>query len=280
MRKTQKHIVLFLKLLLIVWCVWLMSQAVSAQTLPAVNDGQPHGDPPFRLEEGWIPLLNGKNLNGWHGEDRQNNEWFAAPGVYWNPTKTPERLLAIPGSGDTILNGTRGNTTHLITDQKFGDLELYAEFLIPQKGNSGIYFGSLYKVQIFDSYGVERPLEWEDCGAIPTRGDKERFHGSPPLKNASRKAGEWQTYQIWFQAPRFDAAGKKVQNAKFLRVLLNGIVVQENVEVDGPTWAHLNIPEAATNPIMLQGDHGGVAYRNIYVRPLRPMVKPTENPER
>ena len=92
------------------------------------------------------------------------------------------------------------------------------------------------------------------------------------MVNASRKPGEWQSYHIWFRAPRFDASGKKTENAKFLRVLHNGVLVQQDVECEGPTRAHMNIPEAAMNPIMLQGDHGPVAFRNIYVRPLRPII--------
>ena len=90
--------------------------------------------------------------------------------------------------------------------------------------------------------------------------------------NASRRPGEWQSYQAWFRAPRFDAAGKKIEPARFLRVLLNGQLVQKDVDVEGPTRAHLTIPEAAQNPLMLQGDHGPVAFRNIYVRPLRPLI--------
>lgn len=91
-----------------------------------------------------------------------------------------------------------------------------------------------------------------------------------------------QSYQIWFRAPRFDASGttdehgltrrKKVEPARFLRVLFNGQLVQKDVDVDGPTRAALSIPEAAQHPLMLQGDHGPVAFRNIYVRPLRPLI--------
>jgi hypothetical protein len=244
----------------------------SPQTL--VNDGEPHGDPPFLLEHGWIPLLNGKDLSGWHREGPETNEWFTARSVYWESVEAPTRLFAVPAPGDRIVNGKTGKTSHLATDEKFGDVELYAEFLIPKKGNSGIYLQSLYEVQIFDSYGVDRPLYWEDCGAIPTRGKKEGgFAGSPPMRNACRRPGEWQSYQIWFRSPRFDARGAKVENARFLRVLQNGLLIQEDVDVDGPTLGHLDIPEAPKNPLMLQGDHGGVVYRNIYVRPLRPIVK-------
>ncbi|MCX6634974.1 MAG: DUF1080 domain-containing protein, partial [Acidobacteria bacterium] len=97
--------------------------------------------------------------------------------------------------------------------------------------------------------------------------------GSAPAVNANRRPGEWQSFQIWFRAPRFDAAGKKTGNARFIRVLHNGVPVQTDVEVDGPTRAHMNIPEAPLNPLMLQGDHGPVAYRSIHIRPLRPIIE-------
>ena len=87
---------------------------------------------------------------------------------------------------------------------------------------------------------------------------------------ADRPPGQWQSFHYWFQAPRFDALGKKIANAKFIRILHNGQLIHENVERLGPTVATLNIPEAPTNPLGLQGDHGAVAFRNIYIRPLRP----------
>ena len=74
------------------------------------------------------------------------------------------------------------------------------------------------------------------------------------------------------RAPRFDAGGKKIESARFLHVLFNGQLVQKDVVVDGPTRAAMEIPEAARNPLMIQGDHGPVALRNIYIRPLRPLV--------
>ena len=98
--------------------------------------------------------------------------------------------------------------------------------------------------------------------------------GRPPLENASRPPGQWQSFHLWFQAPRIDAQGRKIASARFLRVLHNGVLVQENQEVYGPTHSAMPIPEAAENPLMLQGDHGPVAYRNIYVRPLRPLTLP------
>lgn len=88
--------------------------------------------------------------------------------------------------------------------------------------------------------------------------------------NASRRPGEWQSFHAWFRAPRFDASGKKTANARFVKVLHNGILVQENVDLEGGTRAHMPIAEAALNPLMLQGDHGPVAFRNLYYRPLPP----------
>jgi hypothetical protein len=113
-------------------------------------------------------------------------------------------------------------------------------------------------------------VETTDGGAIYHRWiDNKPVGGSAPKVNASRAPGQWQSYHVWFRAPRFDASGKKTQDARFEKVLYNGVLVQENFSVEGGTRSHMNLPEAATNPLMLQGDHGPVAYRNIYIRPLR-----------
>ena len=146
---------------------------------------------------------------------------------------------------------------------------MYLEFLIPQGSNSGVYLQGLYEVQIFDSYGKEA-LSTSDGGAIYHRWiDGKPVAGSAPRVNASRPPGQWQSYHVWFRAPRFDASGNKTENAKFLKVVHNGVLIQENVDLEGGTRSHMQIPEAATNPLMLQGDHGPVAFRNIYIRPLR-----------
>jgi len=86
--------------------------------------------------------------------------------------------------------------------------------------------------------------------------------------NASKAPGQWQSFHVWFRAPRFDAGGKKIENARFIKVIHNGVVVHENYEVGGRTRAHMEKPEAATGPLMIQGDHGPVAFRTIRIRPL------------
>jgi hypothetical protein len=255
--------------------VLALAMPLAAQGRLVLNDGEAHGDPPFLLEQGWTPLLNGKDLSGWHGTGPGQNQWTTTTGILWERLLGPSRLRAVPAGvpGDRILNGPDGRTVNLASDEKFGDIELYLEFMISKGSNSGVYLHGLYEVQVFDSWDSNEPITSSDCGGIYHRWINNRgVGGSAPNRNASRRPGEWQSFHIWFQAPRFDAAGKKTADAKFIRVVHNGLSVQDNVEVDGPTRAAMNIPEAPTNPIMLQGDHGPVAYRNIYVRPLREII--------
>lgn len=240
----------------------------------AIQDGEAHGDPPYLLEEGWEPLLNGKDLSGWKACDGgAKNEWYMTRYVLFERLLGPTRLNGRPSASGVMLNGPTGRTANLCTERTFGDVELYLEFMLAKGSNSGVYLHGLYEIQIFDSYGSIEGMKTSDGGAIYHRWIDERgVGGSPPLVNASRRPGEWQSYQAWFRAPRFDAAGKKTEPARFQRVLFNGLLVQKDVDVEGPTRAHLSIPEASQNPLMIQGDHGPVAFRNIHVRPLRPLI--------
>lgn len=236
------------------------------QNLPDLYHDEKSGDPPFLTEPGWRPLLNGRDLSGWHADGNVPHEWFTTRGVTWKRIFSPTHVTAKPGPGDRIVNGKDGKTANLVTDDKFGSFELYLEFLLAKGSNSGVFLHGLYEVQIFDSFGFDGPLQVGDCGGIYEQ--PEGGGGSPPARNAARPPGEWQSLRIWFQAPQFDAEGQLMAKPKILRVLLNGIPVQENFTLPGPTLSHLNIRPSATNPIMLQGDHGPVAYRNIYIKPL------------
>ena len=246
---------------------------LAAQAPSIFQDGDAHGDPPFLQETGWTPLLNGQNLDGWEAAENKPNEWFTTRYVRWERLLGPTRLSGQKAPTGVMLNGPTGRTCNLVTTAKHGDIELYLEFMLAKGSNSGVYLQGLYEIQIFDSYGSTEPMKSSDGGGIYHRWINERgVGGSAPSRNASRRPGEWQSYQAWFRAPRFDASGKKTENAKFLRVLHNGLSVQENVECEGPTRAHLALAEAPQNPLMLQGDHGPVAFRNIHWRPLRPLI--------
>jgi hypothetical protein len=141
---------------------------------------------------------------------------------------------------------------------------------VPRNSNSGIYVQGRYEIQVLDSFGKSEIAE-HDCGAIyqrwdPARGKgKEGFEGHTPKVNASKAPGEWQRFDITFRAPRFDAAGKKIENAKFIKVVHNGQVIHENVEVNAPTRGSIFQEEAATGPIVVQGDHGPVAFRSLKI---------------
>jgi hypothetical protein len=247
-----------------------LASVLAAQQLPDLYHGERHGDPPFRYESGWRPLLNGTDLSGWHAQDQPSHDWFTTRGVTWSRIFNPKKLNAKPEPGDRIVNGSDGRTFNLVTDEKLGSFQLYLEFMNAAGSNSGVYLHGLYEVQIFDSYGFTGPLTAGDCGGIYERPGVGG--GSPPTRNACRPPGEWQSLRIWFQAPRFDVDGKKIAPARILRVLLNETPIQEDVVLSGPTTAHMKIDEAARNPVMLQGNHGPVAFRDIYIKDFEPQL--------
>ncbi|MCH7800724.1 MAG: DUF1080 domain-containing protein [Chloroflexi bacterium] len=152
-----------------------------------------------------------------------------------------------------------------------GDVEAHIEFIVPEGSNSGIYFMGRYEIQVLDSYGKTMPTH-SDCGGIYQPCDPNReskgYEGVPPRVHASLPAGKWQSFDVVFHSPRFDENGVKIGNARFIRVTHNGTVIHENVELSGPTQAAMFTVESTRGPLMLQGDHGPVAYRNIRIRSL------------
>jgi len=252
----------------------LIALPLQAQRYSVVQDGEAHGDPPYLLEDGWQPLLNGTDLSGWRACDPgATHEWYTTRFVRYERILGPTQLSGRAAPSGVILNGPNGKTANLCTEQSFGNVELYLEFMLAKGSNSGVYLQGLYEMQIFDSWGSTEEMSTSDAGAIYHQWiDNRGVGGSAPRVNAARRPGEWQTYQAWFRAPRFDASGRKTEAARFLRVLLNGQTVQNDVVVDGPTRASLTVPEGAEHPLMLQGDHGPVAFRNIHIRPLRPLI--------
>ncbi len=228
-------------------------------TLLALSPVPTRADP-----DGWLDL---SRLDAWKAP---HGEWFLADSVKLDP-KNPKRLSATPGKS-ILVNSPKGRTRDLVSKQVFRDLEVHLEFMIPKGSNSGVKFEELYEIQILDSYGKKK-LTGDDCGGIyPRAENKPRYHhideGIAPRVNACRPAGEWQTLDAIFLAPRLDASGKKVANAKLVKAVLNGQLIHENVELKTPTGANWVKKEPAQGRLLLQGDHGPVAFRNIRVRPL------------
>jgi hypothetical protein len=218
-------------------------------------------------EEKWIDLSAGaKALEAW---EPPTGDWLTAANVEVDP-QNPRLLAAKPGEG-ILVNGPKGRTHDLLTRQKFTDVEVHVEFLIPKGSNSGVKLMGLYEIQIVDSYGVKEPTG-ADCGGIYPRAEEEPIYhhidkGVPPRTNAARPAGEWQTLDIVFRAPRFDSQGHKTANARFVKVVLNDKAIHEDVEVQYPTGHAWRLKkEVASGPLLLQADHGPVAFRNVRVR--------------
>ena len=205
---------------------------------------------------------------------------FKNPGKTWtigekvtaDLTKENE-LKIIKGSG-ILVNSTSNKVkgTDLYTSAEHGNIILELDYLMATNSNSGIYLQGNYEVQLRDSWGVLNPLSY-DNGAIYERWDDSKpegakgFQGYAPRQNASKAPGLWQHLKIAFQAPQFDASGNKTANARILTVEVNGVVVQENIELFGVTAGAAD-KEKALGPLRIQGDHGSVAFRNIRISKL------------
>jgi len=209
---------------------------------PIVTPGRTSTDPPSDA----IVLFDGKDLSRWQGQNGAPARWTIRDGY----------VEVVPGAGE------------ITTRDAFGDVQLHIEWATPalpkgegqERGNSGVFLGP-YEIQILDSYD-----------------NKTYFHGQAgsvykqhaPLVNASRKPGEWQTYDIVFHAPRFDEQGKVIDRAR-VTVLHNGVLIQNNAEIYGITYNDrpaLYIAHDLRQPIRLQ-DHGNpMRFRNIWIRRL------------
>ncbi|MDF2378561.1 MAG: DUF1080 domain-containing protein, partial [Verrucomicrobiales bacterium] len=203
--------------------------------------------------------------------------WAGTSSVALDP-EDAKQFFVSQVDGDSVLHNTFDDpagkkAVRLVTTESYGDIDLHVEFLISEGSNSGVYLMGRYEVQILDSFGKsDEEIGVHDCGAIYERWNEEEpdrkkrgFEGSVPLSNASRPAGEWQSLDIVFRAPRFNEEGKKTTNATFVSVKLNGQLIHENEVCTGPTRGGI-AQEAATGPLVFQGDHGPVALRNIWVR--------------
>jgi len=205
------------------------------------------------------------NFVAWHNSDK----WDVAGDAALNPDNT-RRLVGKAGD-DVLINGKEGKCPSLVTKRRdYRDVVVHLEFMVAKGSNSGVIFHGNYEIQILDSYGIEKPHAGHCGGVYPRAESKPTYHhidkGSPPRVNAAKRPGQWQSMDIIFQAARFDADGNKTAHARFVKVVHNGIVIQENVEVPyacGPNWDRKQYPQG---PIIIQGDYGPIAVRNIRIK--------------
>jgi hypothetical protein len=197
-----------------------------------------------------VVLFDGKDLSKWMMQSRDGK--VEPPG--WKVEK---------GYFEVV----RG-TGHLVTKDTFGDCQLHVEWATPgavhsssqERGNSGVLLMSRYEIQVLDSF---QNVTYADGQAAAIYGQ------FPPLVNASRGPGQWQTYDIVFEAPRFE--GEKLVKPAYATVFHNGVVVHHRQEMLGPMKHRVTTsysPHAAAEPLMLQNHGDPVRYRNIWIRPL------------
>lgn len=194
-----------------------------------------------------IVLFDGNDLDQWRSAQETPARWRLGKGY----------LEVLPGSGA------------IHTAKRFGDVQLHVEWATPMppegkdqdRGNSGVFLMGRYEVQVLDSYGN---VTYPDGEAAAVYGQY------PPLVDASRPPGEWQSYDIVFRRPRFDATGQLFTPAR-MTVFHNGVLVHDNVTLTGPTGHQRRPPYEAHPdrlPISLQDHEHPVRYRNIWVRDL------------
>ncbi|MEK9985033.1 MAG: DUF1080 domain-containing protein [Opitutae bacterium] len=205
--------------------------------------------------------FDGKSLQDWKTKPRgkNTNQWKVGIAAV-NPER-PNELVVKEGSGEMVNTPSKatGKSLDIYSTFTHGDARIELELMVPKGSNSGIYLHGEYEVQVLDSYGRKK-LGMGDMGAI--------YGAKPPSANACKKPGEWQKYIILFRAPKFKD-GKKVANARIDKVILNGQLLQQDVELPKPTPGGITGKEKAKGPIMFQGDHGPVAYRNIKITSLK-----------
>lgn len=210
-----------------------------------------------------VPL---QDLSSFHDPGKS---WSIAGDAIANLEK-PDVLKAGAGTG-VLLNvpDKEHPGKDLFSNAEYGDVDIELDYMMAPGANSGVYLQGRYEIQLLDSWSVTNPKSG-DNGGIYERWDDSRpagqqgYDGHAPRYNVSRAPGLWQHMKISFQAPRFDAAGHKTENARMLLVELNGVTIHEDVELLGPTRGSAS-EEKAVGPLRLQGDHGAVAFRNITI---------------
>ncbi|MEP6999003.1 MAG: family 16 glycoside hydrolase [bacterium] len=183
-------------------------------------------------------------------------------------------LADAAGTGVLVNAPTAAAKAPLFTTWEHGDIDIAFDVMLAKGSRSGLYVMGRYEVQLADSWGVRTPT-FADLGAINQRWDEKRdagFEGTAPRQNASRAPGLWQHVDISFRAPRFDGQ-RKTADARFAKVTVNGVVIQDNVDVTGPTRGAAFQDERPFGPLMIQGDHGPIALRNLRYKSYAGSVK-------
>ena len=183
--------------------------------------------------------------------------------LQWCDEKDQAVKWRLENGAMTVEKGTGS----IFTRQSFGDCQLHIEWRTPEtvvgtgqeRGNSGVIFQKRYELQVLDNYNNSTYYNGQ-AGSI--------YNQSAPLVNASRKPGEWQTYDVVFMAPRYRSNGEP-DTPPHITVFHNGVLIQNNFEITGVSMPNVTYDAYCNGPLQLQ-DHGNpVSYRNIWIRELK-----------
>jgi hypothetical protein len=217
--------------------------------------------PALAADDAWVTKpFNGKDLEGWKSAGKDMGFWqVGAAKLDANAAGS----LVVSKPGTELINAIKAGAhgVDLRSVATYGDQIVKIDVMVPKGSNSGIYLQGEYEVQVLDSFGKDDSAGKGDMGAV--------YNKCAPKGPHYKKPGEWQTFEIHFQAPKFDADGKKTASAKFIKVVLNGDTIVENFDCDGPTGGGVDNKEKAMGPIMFQGNHGSVSFRNLSIEPLK-----------
>jgi len=240
--------------------VLMLYSCSSNEAAPIANETEKIIPPP-----NYLPLTK-IDLDDLAAFDSAGKNWRVVGDIISDRSKR-KTMYAEQGTGILFNANDQENNTHIQTAFEHGDIELEFDVMMPVNSNSGVYFQGRYELQLLDSWGVKNPKH-SDIGGIYERWNnnapkgKQGYDGKAPRVNAAKAPGLWQHFKVIFHAPTFNKKGKKTKNAWFEKVWLNGVLIHENVSLSGPTRG--GIPkESARGPLLIQGDHGPVAFKNI-----------------
>jgi hypothetical protein len=287
-RSTARSAVIFAAIFVAVTSLGMLFPEVAASRAATPQDGKPALPAPD--SDGWIALFNGTDLSGWTLKNpNAKKTWVVCPkGVKLDPNDATRLVRDDQGNSPqpVYLSGDDGRGSDLLTAHDFYDYELHLEFTVSKGSNSGVYNRGLYEIQIFDSFGAKQ-LEFHDCGSL--------YERARPKVNVAKAPGEWQTFDIkmsgrqislvWNGAQIYkdlDVRYGETDKAAFERLMGENASQPPELQVkleekdgkyvgffgNGGTRASLPGADRA-GPILLQGDHGPVAYRNIKIRPIK-----------
>ncbi len=212
--------------------------------------------PPAREseDEGWLRLTYGDATDRWIFQG-----WELVEAEL--DRDDPTRFQVREGTSHLVNQGSE--PSDYVSKPVFGDADIHVDFTLPQGGQSGIYVQGRYGILFADSSDAPA-LTPEHCGALI---GGEGFADRAPALHAYRGAGLLHELDVRFRAPRFDASGAKVENARFLRVRIDDVLLHEDVELAGPTAGAIG-PEVPEGPLVLVGTRGPVALGNVRVKPI------------